>query len=342
MDTCVYYLIQGDKILIVAVYVDDLLVFANDDDMVTALKEQLMAQFQMKDLGYAEQVLGMRVTQADGRITLDQEKYIEQLLERFGMVNCNPVSTPFDSCQKLTKDMCPKSSDEAERMSKVPFRELVGGLQFLAQCTRPDVSFAVNAISSFNSNPGEAHWTAAKRILRYLKGTKDMKLVYDSDNVEQFHGYSDADWGNDSETRRSVTGYVFLHAGGAVAWSCRRQPTVALSTTEAEYMAIAAAGQEALWWRSFRAELSGVNTSVQMNCDNRSAICLAEKEVGYSARTKHIDLRHHFIKEQLEQKTIVLQHVSSDQQLADALTKSVPFPKLQEARRLLGVYLIQG
>ncbi|KXJ75469.1 hypothetical protein RP20_CCG011674 [Aedes albopictus] len=296
----------------------------------------------MKDLGYAEQILGMRVTQVDGRITLDQEKYIEQLLERFGMNDCNPVSTPFDASQKLSKEMSPKSSDEVERMANVPFRELVGGLQFVAQCTRPDIAFAVNAVSSYNSNPGEAHWMAAKRILRYLKGTKDMKLVYSSESEESFHGYSDADWGNDPETRRSVTGYVFKHSGGAVAWSCRRQPTVALSTTEAEYMAIAAAGQEALWWRSFRAELSGLTTTVEMRCDNRSAMCLAEKEVGYSARTKHIDLRHHFVKEQLEQKTIALQHVPSEGQLADVLTKPVPYPKLREARKSLGVSQIQG
>ncbi|KXJ75549.1 hypothetical protein RP20_CCG011535 [Aedes albopictus] len=112
-----------------------------------------MVRFQMKDLGYAEQILGMRVTQADGRITLDQEKYIEQLLEHFGMNDCSPVSTPFDSSQKLSKAMSPKSPDGAERMANVPSRELVGGLQFVAQCTRPDIAFAVNAVSSFNSNP---------------------------------------------------------------------------------------------------------------------------------------------------------------------------------------------
>ncbi|XP_055527727.1 uncharacterized protein LOC129720289 [Wyeomyia smithii] len=175
-------------------------------------------------------------------------------------------------------------------MALVPFRELVGGLQFLAQCTRPDIAYAVNSVSSFSSNPGEAHLTAAKRILRYLKGTKLMKLVYVKQNDKEFEGFSDADWGNDPESRRSITGYVFQFVGGSVSWSCRKQPTVALSTTEAEYMAMSAAAQEALWWRGFRSEIFGVHQPVQINCDNRSAICLAEKEIGYSPRSKHIDL----------------------------------------------------
>ncbi|XP_058456454.1 uncharacterized protein LOC131433864 [Malaya genurostris] len=234
--------------------------------------------------------------------------------------------------------MCPKSTDEIAKMEKVPFRELVGGLQFVSQCTRPDIAFAVNAISSFCSNPVEIHWIADKRVLRYLKGTKQNKLVNSNRaGTEQFLGYFDADWGNDSETRRSITGYVFMHADGTVAWCSKRQPTVVLSTTEAEYMALAAVGQEALWWRAFRAELSGAETTLPICCDNRGAIYLSEKEICYSARTKHIDLRHHFIKEQVEKKSVKLCYVPSNQQLADILTKPVPFSKLQDARRSLGI-----
>lgn len=331
-----------EKIIIVAVYVDDLLIFSNDDKLVKKVKDQLMARFLMKDLGVAKHILSIRVSRTEGKIMLDQERYVDELLQQFGMTNCNTVSTPFDLNQRLTKEMSPKSAEEAERMEKVPFRELVGGLQFLAQGTRPDISYAVSAVSSFSSNPGEAHWTAAKRILRYLKGTKDQKLVYEKDDLAEFRGFSDADWGSDAETRRSITGYAFVHAGGAIAWNCRRQPTVALSTTEAEYMALSAATQEALWWRSFRAELSGIEAPLPLYCDNRSAICLAEKDVGYSARTKHIDLRHHFVKEQVERKSIELHHVETGLQAADILTKAVPYPKLQDARRLLGVKGIQG
>ncbi|XP_062542536.1 uncharacterized protein LOC134210512 [Armigeres subalbatus] len=195
------------------------------------------------------------------------------------MDGCDPVATPADHNQKLTKQMSPGSEEERKQMQNVPFRELVGGLQFLAQGTRPDISFAVNAVSQFCSDPGKPHWTAAKRILRYLKGTKDMKIIYSKQADERFAGFSDADWGNDVETRRSITGYVFMKSGGPISWNCRRQSTVALSTTEAEYMAISAAAQEAIWWRGLRQELSGVAEKITIFCDNKSAIHLAEREV---------------------------------------------------------------
>lgn len=336
-DPCVYYKVNGDRVIIIAVYVDDFLVFSNQPRWVEYVKEQLMSKFHMKDLGKAEQVLGMRITRAEDAVMLDQQRYIDELLRRFNMIECNPVATPVDGNQRLSKEMSPKDECEKQRMTSVPFRELIGGLQFLAQCTRPDIAYAVNSVSSFSSNPGEAHWTAAKRILRYLKGTKLMKLVYMKQEDGSFKGFSDADWGNDPESRRSITGYVFQFAGGLVSWSCRKQPTVALSTTEAEYMAMSAATQEALWWRGFQNELFGVQLPVQISCDNRSAICLAEKEIGYSPRSKHIDLRHHFVREQVELKTIVLQYVESKQQKADVLTKPITGRKFQEAIEALGV-----
>ncbi|XP_062557877.1 uncharacterized protein LOC134222730 [Armigeres subalbatus] len=253
------------------------------------------------------------------------------------MVDCNPATTPADASQRLDKSMSPKNEQEKQEMRDIPFRELVGSLQFLAQCTRPDIAYAVNVVSSYNNNPGKTHWIAAKRILRYLKGTKSVKLVYRKQNEVLFEGFTDADWGNDPESRRSITGYVFQYAGGSVSWSCRRQPTVALSTTEAEYMALSAATQEALWWRGFRDELFGIEQPVPMFCDNRSAICLAENEIGYSPRSKHIDLRHHFVREQLQMKKIEINHVGSKQQKADVLTKPVPAPKFCEAVKLLGL-----
>ncbi|XP_062713574.1 uncharacterized protein LOC134290444 [Aedes albopictus] len=232
---------------------------------------------------------------------LDQESYINDLLQRFNVADCNVVATPADPNQKLTKEMCPNTNEERKQMESVPYRELVGSLQYLAQSTRPDICFAVNMVSQFCQNPGKAHWTAAKRILRYLKGTKAMKLTYSKDSEEAFVDYSDADAGNDPDTRRSITGYVFKQAGGAISWSCRKQATVALSTMEAEYMAVSAATQEAMWWRGLREELHGVSEAVQIRCDNLSAVHLAKKEVGYSPRSKHIDIRHHFVREKLAQ-----------------------------------------
>ncbi|XP_055523283.1 uncharacterized protein LOC129717422 [Wyeomyia smithii] len=243
------------------------------------------------------------------------------------MIDCNPVVTPVDGNQRLSKEMSPKDECEKQRMALVPFRELVGGLQFLAQCTRPDIAYAVNCVGSFSSNPGEAHWTAAKRILRYLEGTKLMKLVDVKQNDRAFEGFSDADWGNDSESKRSITGYVFQFAGRSVSWSFHKQPTVALSTAEAGYMTMSAAAQEALWWRGFRSEILGVHHLV------RITVCLAEKEIGYSPRSKHINLRHRFVREQVELKTIKLLHVESKQQKADVLTKPLTGQKFLDAMK---------
>lgn len=162
-------------------------------------------------------------------------------------------------------------------------------------------------------------------------------MVYSKQLTGQFEAFTDSDWGNDADTRRSVSGYVFMKNGGAITWSSRRQPTVALSTSEAEYMALSATTQEAMWWRGFIGELTGKTSAIRVSCDNKSAISLAEKEMGYSPRSKHIDIRHHFVREQVELKSIRLQHVASEQQAADVLTKAVPGPKLLEARRYLGV-----
>jgi hypothetical protein len=183
------------------------------------LKQQLSAKFQMKDLGEAKQILGLRVTKSDGAVSIDQGRYIDELLAKFKMQDCNPVSTPLDVNQRLSKEMCPKNDEERERMKKIPFRELMGGLQFIAQCTRPDISHAVSVVSSYCSDPGVAHWTAAKRIFLYLQRTKDSKLSYRKGGNSKFSGYSDADWGNDPEPRRSFSGYVFVQSGGAVSWS---------------------------------------------------------------------------------------------------------------------------
>lgn len=170
----------------------------------------------MKDLGLVKQVLGLRVTRSDGVVAIDQEQYIDKLLAKFNMVDCNAAPTPLDVNQRLTKEMCPGTEEEKENMKNIPYRELVGGLQFVAQCTRLDISHAVSLVSSFCSNPGPAHWTAAKRILRYLRGTKHEKLMYTRTEETNFHGYSDADWGNDPDTRRSVSGYAFLEW-----WACQ-------------------------------------------------------------------------------------------------------------------------
>ncbi|XP_055842534.1 uncharacterized protein LOC129909482 [Episyrphus balteatus] len=188
------------------------------------------------------------------------------------MMDCNPVKTPLDPNQKLTKEMCPQSETEREEMTDVPYQQAVGSILFAAQVSRPDICFAVSTVSRYNQNPGKPHWTVVKHILRYLKGTADMKLVYTScdNNVSAF---CDADWASDTDERRSVTGYTFLLNNGAISWNSKKQPTVAISTTEAEYMALAEAAQEATWLKMLQRELiPNSPDSTTIRCDNQSAI----------------------------------------------------------------------
>lgn len=283
--------------LIVTVYVDDLLFFYNNAAKLGELKLFLSTNFEMKDIGPATECLRMRINQSTNgdRIEVNQSAYIREMLAKFNMTDCNPISTPVDPNQELTKGMSPKTKEEADEMAGIPYQEAVGSILYLVQCTRPDLAFAVNNVSRFNQNPGKAHWSAVKRIFRYLKGTVDKQLVYRSAANSDVRGFSDADFSNDIDDRRSCTGYVFVVQGGAVSWSSKRQHTVAVSTTEAEYMALSHASQEAIYLKNFREEL-GLNSNQQITlyCDNKSVINLSQNDI-FHPRTKHIDVKHHFI-----------------------------------------------
>ncbi|XP_055604909.1 uncharacterized protein LOC129753136 [Uranotaenia lowii] len=251
------------------------------------------------------------------------------------MQNCKAVSTPMNTSERLAKDMSPKTTEEIDRMKNVPYQEAVGALMYLAQCTRPDILFAVNHLSRFNTCAGEKHWEAVKHLLRYVRGSSKMKLCYTKSPESELVGYTDANWAADLDDRKSTSGYLFTFQGRAVSWCCKRQPTVALSSCEAEYMALSASVQEAAWWRGLISEF-GKTRPLPLRCDNQSAICVA-KNGGYTPRTKHIDIRHHYIREALEQNVVTLSNVSTDEQLADGLTKPLERIKLERNRTAMGI-----
>ncbi|XP_037034243.1 secreted RxLR effector protein 161-like [Bradysia coprophila] len=191
----------------------------------------------MKDLGRATNCVGIRITYNQNSICLDQSTYIAEVLKRFGMADSKPVSTPSDVNQKLSMNATSNNEEDENITGKVPYQELVGCLLFIAQGTRPDIAFAVNDVSRFNQNHRAIHWKAVKRILRYLQGTIGCKLRYSKNGNQDLVGYTDSDWASDIDKRRSCSGNFFKLSGGAVSWYSKRQQTVALSTTEAEYMA---------------------------------------------------------------------------------------------------------
>lgn len=323
VDPCVYFKVVGKQRTYLAVYVDDFIILSNHLDTRKILKSELSKRFQMKDLGEVQFCVGIRITRdrQNGIIHIDQERHILDLLAKFNMSDCKPVSTPCDINKKLTIEMCPVTLSEKQDMANIPYREAVGGLLYLSQGTRPDIAYTVNMLSKYNHNPGRQHWEAVKRVMRYLKGTFQAKIKFSKDGSGSIVSYTDSDWASDEDDRRSCTGHVLVKQGGAISWSSKRQPTVALSSTEAEYMALSSCTQETLFFRQLEFELdSSSSDSTRVYCDNKGAIDLS-KSIGFNARTKHIDVRHHFLRKCIEDKQINVEHISTEEMLADFLTK---------------------
>ncbi|MCO5566392.1 hypothetical protein L7F22_020069 [Adiantum nelumboides] len=220
-------------------------------------------------------------------------------------------------------------------MEKIPYASAVGSLMYAMIATCPDIAFAVGVVSRYMSNPGKKHWEAVKGILRYLKATKNLRICYGSQELS-VKGFTDSDYAGDLDNRRSTSGYVFTLAGGAVSWRSRLQDSVTQSTTEAEYVAASEACKEAIWLGRLVTDL-GIKEHVPMlHCDSQSAIQLARNPV-YHSKTKHVDVKYHFIREMLEDNRIQLVKVHTTENPADLLTKGLLAASFAHCRKLLGV-----
>jgi len=337
-----------------AVYVDDLIIAGDNLRLIDQVKDEFRQKYKMQDLGEMEFVLGLEVYQdiSTKTIKLTQTRYITEMLQKFGLSDSNSTSTPMQQNSLLSKSQCPKTDAEKLEMEKVPYREAVGSLLWLANGTRPDIAYAVGQCARFLSNPGKAHWDAVKRIMRYLKGTSTIGITYNGNKEIVTYGFTkgdlpiqnpkinpqvfaDADYANDPDSRRSITGYTYMLAGGPISWQSRQQKSVALSTMEAEYMAACAATQEAMWLRMLLHDLGmGADEPMALNEDNQSYIAFA-KSHGDHRRSKHIDVRYHFVNEKIAEKQIVMKHVATEFQLADMLTKALPPPTFINLRVMM-------
>lgn len=332
-DPCVYFAADGN--LIVAIYVDDFLIFFKDPTIRDELKLKLSTKFHMKDMGRAKTCVGMTIDYEKDFISINQEAYANDVLKRFGMADCKPVGSPCDPSQKLIS-----GTDDLEETADIPYREAVGSLLFLVQGTRPDLAFAVSNVSRFNDKHNSTHWIAVKRIMRYLRGTSGHRIAYQRKPSEPINGFVDADYGNEIEERRSFSGYVFLLAGGAITWSSKRQSTVAASTTEAEYMAMAYAAKEALWLVRVVQQFQALDRII-MRCDNQSAMTVASR-VAFSPRIKHVDVAYHFYRQHVQSGLIVLKYVASAENIADCLTKPVGKSKIEFGSNGFGLMCVNG
>lgn len=328
-DPCIYH--DKDNHILLLVYVDDILIASRDFARIKELKENLAKYFAIKDLGDVKYCLGIEVSRNREGTYLSQSGYIRDVLARFGMSDCKPVRTPLDPNVKLHD---PDGSNKEN--PDVPYRELIGSLMYLAQGTRPDIAFAVSALSQWCTSYNQIHWTCAKRVLRYLKETINHGLFYKKTGGSLV-GFTDADWGNCGKDRRSYSGLVFLLANAAISWRSCKQRTVALSSTEAEYTALSDAAREAIYLSSFLKEIGFSSLSnVTVHNDNQGAAKLAANSA-FHPRSKHIDIKHHFIREVLAENRLALTYTPTEYMVADALTKALPNEKHSFCTRGMGI-----
>ncbi|GJR25209.1 retrotransposon protein, putative, ty1-copia subclass, partial [Tanacetum coccineum] len=324
-------------------YVDDILIMGNNIPMLQDVKSYLRRCFAMKDLGEAAYILGIKIYRDRSRrlIGLCQSAYIEKILKRFHMENSKRGSIPMQDKLRLSKSQGASTPAELKRMQSVPYASAVGSIMYAVRCTRPDVAFAQNITSRFQQNPGDLHWTTVKNILKYLRNTKDMFLVYGGDLKRELRVscYTDAGYLTDADDLKSQTGYVFVLNGGAVDWKSAKQSIFATSSAEAEYIAAFDASKEAVWVRKFISGLGVVPTiekPINMYCDNTGAIAIAN-ESGITKGARHFRAKVHYLREVIEFGDIKLEKVHTDDNLADPFTKALAFPKHSELTRNIGM-----
>lgn len=329
-DPCVFVNIKGKSKTYLALYIDDGLLASNDEKFVISVISFMKKEFEIK-FTEADTYLGLQIVkQRDGSIFIHQQNYAEKVLKRFNMEDCNSVAIPADPNLVLHEV-------KPEKVCDFPYREAIGSLMYLAIATRPDICFAVNYASRHMEKPAQIHVNAVKRILRYIRGTIGYGISYKSNMNVVLSCFSDADYAGDVDTRCSTSGYLFLVGTGAISWASEKQKTVAQSTTESEYIAASQAVKELVWLKLLLRDLSSETIDIPiLGIDNQSAIKII-KNPEFHKRTKHIDVRYHFIREKFEKKMFLLKYVSTADQLADSFTKPLPKEKFVKFRNSIGV-----
>jgi hypothetical protein len=344
-DPCVYWKdVAGDRIYLVT-YVDDFIWLSKNRGLIDAELAEFGKNFEISVLGDVEWALGMRVRRSKGKVTIDQATSVTRILEKYGMANCNPVASPLEPGIKYTKEMCPKTTEERSEMAGEPYLNLLGELIYVAYATRPDIAAAVGILAQFATNPGKQHWLGLKRILRYLKGTITYALTYTSSGGgkgREITGYSDSDYANDTDDRKSRTGWVFVQNGAAISWKSQKQTLIALSASEAETYALVEAMREGTnWYHRLKAIGEEPTKPIMVRCDNAGSELMVERAPGSRDSTKHIDVRHIWIRDIQERGIVTKTHVPTKENAADVFTKALNGPSTEAARRMIGLYPLE-
>lgn len=317
-DKCVYSKFDDSKNgVIICLYVDDMLIFGTNQDQVDETKEFLSSKFAMKDMGEAEVILGIKIMRENKGLSISQSHYIEKILDKFDFKNCSPTSTPMDPQLKLLPN-------KGKAVSQLEYSKRIGSLMYAMISTRPDIAYAVGKLSRFTSNPSTFHWRALDRVFQYLKGTVDYKLTYIG-FPSVIEGFSDASWISNKEDHSSTSGWVFLLGGGAISWASKKQTCITNSTMESEFVALAAAGNEAEWLRNLIYEIPlwpKPISSISIRCDSQATLAKAYSQV-YNGKSRHLGVRHSMVRELIMHGVISVEWIATHRNLADHLTKGL-------------------
>ncbi|KAL8104492.1 hypothetical protein AgCh_028637 [Apium graveolens] len=306
---------KGEKITVLIVYVDDIVITSNDTCEIADVKRRLASEFEMKDLGKLRYFLGIEVSRSPGGIFLSQRKYTLDLLNETDVLGCRPADSPIEANHKLY-------GDTGDTVDITRYQRLVGRLIYLSH-TRQDIAYVVGVVSRYMHDPRQPHLDAVYMILRYLKAAPGKGVMFTNNEHLGVESYTNADWVGCLDDRRSTSGYYTFVGCNLVTWRNKKQLVVALSSAEAEYQAMARGVRELLWIRLFLTELGLTSdTPMKLHCDNKSAIAIAHDPVQHD-RAKHIEIDRHFIKENINNNVISIQFVRSEDQRADVLTKGL-------------------
>ncbi|KAF5788317.1 putative RNA-directed DNA polymerase [Helianthus annuus] len=340
VDQCTYLKMSGSNFAILVLYVDDILLASNSLDLLHESKRLLSQNFDMKDLGEASYVIGIEIhrDRTNGILGLSQKAYIDRVLTRYNMQQCSPSVAPVVKGDVFGSFQCPKTEVEKEQMRLIPYASVVGSLMYAQVCTRPDIAYIAGMLGRYQSNPGLDHWKAAKKVLRYLQGTKDYKLTYRrTDNLEVV-GYSDSDFAKCKDDKKSTSGYIFMLAGGPISWKSHKQQLTTTSTMMAEYVAVYNATCHGMLLRNLITGLKVVNSisrPLKIYCDNSAAVSFSNSNSSSGAGL-YLDTKFLFVRERVEENNLCIEHISTKDMLADPMTKGLPPRTFQDLVMRMG------
>ncbi|GJW39705.1 putative RNA-directed DNA polymerase [Tanacetum coccineum] len=316
-DKCVYVKDTSSGYVILCLYVDDMLIVGSNDKMIKSTKDMLKSKFDMKDMGLADVILGIKIIRTQNGLVLSQAHYVDKILNTHNAGDSGQARTPIDTSMHLSKN-------RGLGVAQLEYSRIIGMLMYLMTGTRPDLAYAVSRLSRYTSNPSYAHWKAITRVLHYLRYSRDYGLHYDR-HPAVIEGYSDANWISDIKDSRSTSGYVFTLGGAAISWKSSKQTVIAKSTMESEFIALDKCGEEAEWLRQFVEDIPRWPkpvTAISIHCDSKSAMGRA-KSTMYNGKSRHIRRRHNSIRQLLSTGVISIDYVASKDNIADPFTKGL-------------------